>query len=397
MEEKTNLFVGYDAKRIVANATGLGNYGRNLINALTLNAPTLRMQLYIPDAGRDDLRRQVIDSPRLTYELSGYNSKLRKDLWRSHGIVRNLQHDGIDLFHGLTGELPRGLRRAGIPAVVTIHDLIFLRHPEYYHPVDVMLYRKKFHRTLKEATRVIAISECTKRDILHYGHYPEDRIDVIYQNCSTAYRHLPTQEKMQEVKQRYHLPVRYILSVGTVEARKNVGLAVRALPSLSDDIFLVIVGRQTSYAKAVKQEALRLGIATRIIWLQGVPNSDLPAIYRQAEAFVYASRYEGFGIPVIEAIQCGLPVVAATGSCLEEAGGPDSHYVDPDDPRAMAAALTTCLRGHDDAVRQERILRSQDYVRRFEGTDIAQQMMAEYQRVYLSTRRGLSTYPTGPI
>ena len=140
------------------------------------------------------------------------------------------------------------------------------------------------------------------------------------------------------------------------------------------------MGRRTPYADAVLQEADRLQVAHRVHILNGVPNADLPAIYQMAEACVYPSRYEGFGIPIIEAIQSGLPVVACTGSCLEEAGGPDSLYVSPDDAEGMADAIRRSLKGAEG--RHERILRSQQYVHRFEGTDVAGQVLALYEAFF---------------
>ena len=302
-----------------------------------------------------------------------------KALWRSHGIVKDLQRDHIDIYHGLSGELPVGIRSSGIRSVVTIHDLIFMRHPEYYYWWDVKIYAAKFHRTVKEADRIIAISECTKRDIVQLGGVSPDIIDVVYQSCSTFF-HLPADEgKKQEVNARYLLPPRYIVSVGTIEERKNILLAVKALQRLPDDLALVIVGRDTPYAEKVRRYVEENRLGHRVLFLHQVPNADLPAIYQMAEACVYPSRYEGFGIPVIEAIQSGLPVVACTGSCLEEAGGPDNLYVHPDDDEAMANALRQVVKGADG--REGRIARSQQYVRRFEGTDVASQVLNVYQHL----------------
>ena len=391
------MTIGFDAKRIVRNATGLGSYSRTLINSLTATDADTRFILYAPDEGRDDLRQQIAERPNVTFSfrsqesepsgqksylspLSSLFSPLKKSLWRSRGIVNDLQRDGVQLYHGLSGELPTGLRKAGIPGIVTIHDLIFLRHPEYYNPIDVFLYRRKFRATLREAQRIVAISECTKRDILAFSDFPEDRIDVIYQSCGTRFRQTATDEERAEVRDLYHLPERYILSVGTIEPRKNALLAVEALlqPSLSD-IHLVLVGRQTSYVrKHILPFAERNSLSGRIHLLSGVPNDHLPAIYQQALCFVYPSRYEGFGIPIIEAIQSRLPVVAATGSCLEEAGGPDCLYVHPDDAKALAEAVSRSLPGAEG--REERIERSLQYIQRFENNDIAQQMLAEYSR-----------------
>ena len=284
--------IGYDAKRIVSNGTGLGSYGRTLINSLAALEGDDELLLYAPDEGRKEWREQVRLREGVRFVYSDRKHGLGKSLWRSHGIVEDLRRDGVSLYHGLSGELPVGLRKAGIPGIVTIHDLIFMRHPEYYH----------------------AISERTRQDIIDLGGFPSDRIDLVYQSCDTRYRLLRSEDELQKIHAEYDLPPRYILNVGTVEERKNVLLAVKALEKLPADLSLIIVGRQTKYAEKVKRYIRRHQLDQRVRFLQGVPNSVLPAIYQMAEAFVYPSRYEGFGIPVIEAIQSGLPVVAATGS-----------------------------------------------------------------------------------
>ena len=162
-----------------------------------------------------------------------------------------------------------------------------------------------------------------------------------------------------------------MLNVGTIERRKNLALAVEAVDLLPQDVHLVAVGRQTDYVKELPH-------SERLHLLSGVPDEDLSAIYAQAETFVYPSRYEGFGIPIIEAIAAGLPVVACTGSCLEEAGGPYSRYVGPDDVIGMAEALKMSLRGARG--RKQRILQSREYIRRFEGNDVARQVAELYRK-----------------
>ncbi|MBR1687921.1 MAG: glycosyltransferase family 4 protein [Prevotella sp.] len=379
------LPIGMDAKRIVRNATGLGSYGRTLVNDLTrCTAETdIALRLYAPDEGRADLRGQIAGGDAMFCYPAPASWYRRvpggRALWRSHGIVADLQRDGVQLFHGLSGELPIGLRRAGIRGVVTIHDLIFLRHPEYYHWLDAKIYAWKFRQTLCEADRIIAISECTKRDIIELGGVDASKVSVVYQSFAPRFAQQPTASELAYARKEWALPSRYILSVGTIEERKNLLLAVRALPYLPERVSLVAVGRRTDYAARIEAEAQRLGVSPRVRLLSGVDDAVLPAIYAQAEAFVYPSRYEGFGIPVIEAIAAGLPVVACTGSCLEEAGGPDSLYVDPDDAEALAAAVVQSL--GDVAGREERIRRSQQYVRRFMGTDVARQVLAIYKEL----------------
>ena len=366
------MIVGFDAKRIVRNGTGLGSYGRTLVNDLIrLGNNDMQLRLYAPDEGRDDLRGQIIEGAEFCYP-AGRPSSLRKAWWRSRSIVDDLVRDGVDVFHGLSGELPVGLRRAGIRAVVTIHDLIFLRHPEYYHWFDARIYEWKFRQALREADHIIAISQRTRQDILELGGAQyADRISVIYQSFAPRFTTVVTPERRAEVRQRYKLPQRFILNVGTIERRKNLAVAVEAVDLLPQDIHLVAVGRPTPYVRELPH-------SDRLHLLSGVPDADLAAIYSLAEAFVYPSRYEGFGIPIIEAIAAGLPVVACTGSCLEEAGGPYSRYVSPDDAIGMAEALKMSLRGARG--RQERIDLSRDYIRRFQGTDVAAQVAKLYEK-----------------
>ena len=371
MRKKT---IGYDAKRIVRNGTGLGSYGRTLVNDLAPIMPDATLRLYAPDAGRDDLRCQVQSRENVRFCYPRHlRFRLQRDWWRMKGVVKDLRCDGVELYHGLSGELPEGLSAAGIPGVVTVHDLIFLRHPEFYPALDAFFYKLKFRKMLREATRIIAISACTKRDILYYGDFPEDRIDLVYQSCSTRFSQPVSPSLLVEARRKYRLPQRYVLNVGTVEVRKNILLGIRAMAKLPADLHFVIVGRQTKYQKQLDAEIRKLGLGNRIHFLQGVPNTLLPAVYRQAEAFIYPSRYEGFGVPVIEAIQSGLPVVAATGSCLEEAGGPDSLYVDPDDADGAAAAVLSAMENRTGMVE-----RSRHYVRRFENQDVASQVLEVY-------------------
>ena len=365
------MIVGIDAKRIVRNGTGLGSYGRTLVNDLIrLGDSDMQLRLYAPDEGRDELRSQIIEGAEFCYP-TGHPAALRKAWWRSHSIVSDLVRDGVEVYHGLSGELPIGLRKAGIRGIVTIHDLIFMRHPEYYHWLDTKIYEWKFRQSLREADHIIAISERTRQDILELGGEEyADRISVIYQSFAPHFSGPVNDERKAAVREKYKLPLRFVLNVGTIEARKNLALAVEAVDLLPQDIHLVAVGRQTDYVR-------QLPHSERLHLLSGVPDQDLAAIYVLAEAFVYPSRYEGFGIPIIEAIAAGLPVVACTGSCLEEAGGPYSRYVGPDDVIGMAEALKMSLRGARG--RQERILRSREYLRKFEGNDVARQVAELYK------------------
>ena len=373
----TKNIIGFDAKRIVRNGTGLGSYGRTLVNDLA-QRQDLELRLYAPDRGRDDLRSQIVECPNVSF-CYPHGGHLYGSLWRMRSVVADLQRDGVQLYHGLSGELPIGIHRSGIRSVVTIHDLIFLRHPEFYHWVDTKIYAWKFRQTLKEADHVIAISECTKRDILYYGDIDEQKISIVYQSFAPRFTAEVSDQQRSQVRRQYGLPQRYVLNVGSIEARKNVLQAVQALPLLPDDVALVIVGRHTPYTDRVLQYAHEHHLEQRIRVLHGVPDEHLPVLYAMAESFVYPSVYEGFGIPIIEAISCGLPVVACSGSCLEEAGGPDSLYVQPGDVEGMADAIRQTLIGADG--RERHVENSKKYIRRFSGCNVGDQVATIYRQL----------------
>lgn len=379
---KKQIAIGYDAKRILRNRTGLGNYGRTLVSDIAhANISGLSLHLYAPDTGIDTYRRQIALLPHTFVHTPPHSSiPVYKAYWRSKGILTNLKNDKINLFHGLSGELPLGISHTGIKSLVTIHDLIFMRHPEFYPLIDRKIYTWKFKQAIAEADHIIAISQRTKSDIIQLGDVDPTKITVVYQSCGAKFHDIPSPQAIKETQIKYNLPQRYILNVGTIEERKNILLAVRALHDLPAEVHLVIVGRSTPYVNKIqKYLSQNKTIAQRVHLLHGVEDTHLAVIYNQAEAFVYPSRYEGFGIPIIEAIHCGLPVVACTGSCLEEAGGDHCLYVNPDDIVGMSDALKHVLKGCEG--RETRISKSLEYVRRFENTNVADQMIEIYSNL----------------
>lgn len=372
--------IGFDGKRAVQNFTGLGNYSRYLLEAMQNCFPENEYILYAP---------RERENPRLFPLLGRGNMRLRlpektvwkklHSLWRVWGVTDELSADGIILYHGLSNELPLNIHwQKRIRSVVTIHDLIFRRLPECYHTIDRWIYDYKFRKACQHSDRIIAVSECTKRDIVQDYHISPEKIEVIYQGCDLTFAKEVTKEKKEEVCQHYNLPKRYILSVGTIERRKNALLAVKALAHLPEDIHLVLIGKETAYAQEVRKEADRLGLSRRMHLRQGIPFADLPAIYQCAEVFIYPSVYEGFGIPILEALNSHVPVVAATGSCLEEAGGAHSIYVNPNDVEGAAEAISQAM--HPE-IRHRMVEEGLKWAARFNATQMAQQTMECYERL----------------
>lgn len=374
------LKIGYDGKRAVQNFTGLGNYSRYVIEALQAHFPDHDYLLYAPKE-KENLRLAPLlkaGNVRVCLPASKWWKKASA-LWRIGGMRRQLEEEGIMLYHGLSNELPLNIHKTkGVKSIVTIHDLIFRRLPQCYPLIDRQIYDYKFRKACQNADRIIAVSECTKRDIISDYHIPADKIEVICQGCDPAFAVPAPAEKREEVRRRYALPDRYILSVGTIEERKNTLLAAQAMSRLPEELHLVLVGKETPYADRIKAYIKENRLENRVHLLHGIPFADLPAIYQCAEVFVYPSLYEGFGIPILEALNSRIPVVAATGSCLEEAGGSHSLYVNPHDPEAMATAIRQTLLPEQ---RTRMIAEGEKWASRFNSAQMAAQTMACYKRV----------------
>jgi glycosyltransferase involved in cell wall biosynthesis len=366
--------IGFDGKRAANNLTGLGNYSRSLIAHLANYFPQNQYFVYSP---------KVKDNPQIKFftNTKGILLKLPETkglLWRTLGIKRQLIKDQIDLYHGLSHELPIGIHKTGIRSIVTIHDLIFIRFPQNFGAIDRFIYKLKTKYACEQADRIVAISEQTKQDIIEFYKVHPDKIEVVYQSCDDSFKTVADDEVKKAVKEKYNLPDQYILNVGTIETRKNLVTLIKALKNVNEDYKLVVIGKKTAYFKLVEEEIQKLGLKERVIFLKNIPFTDLPVIYQLAATFAYPSVFEGFGIPIIEALYTLVPVVAATGSCLEEAGGPSSLYVQPYDHVAMAKAINTILA--DPNLQSEMKEKGITYVQKFNNEQISRQMMQLYTK-----------------
>ncbi|RZA01404.1 MAG: glycosyltransferase family 1 protein [Sphingobacteriaceae bacterium] len=366
--------IGYDAKRAFLNNTGLGNYSRWLIKAMAGYHPDNNYYLYTPKAKANSRLNFLKDHGNI-HIVTPLNN-LFTSLWRSKGIVADLKRDGIELFHGLSHEIPLGIKQSGIKSVVTVHDLIFMRFPHQFGRINHWIYTAKIKYACRVADKIIAVSQKTKDDIIELLGIAPKKIEVVYQGCDPSFSVVQTAEQKLAVKQKYNLPDEFILSVGTIEERKNLLLTVKALLLVNDGIPLVVVGKPTPYINKVKAFIANNNLSDRAIFLHDVAFHDLPAIYQQANVFVYVSRYEGFGIPLLEAINCGTPAIAAAGSCLEEAGGPNSLYVNPDDAAGLAANINKVLK--DETLRQQMAEKGRQYAAEFAEEKLSLQLMQLY-------------------
>lgn len=369
--------IGYDAKRAFLNRTGLGNYSRWLIRAIVSFYPQHSYYLYTPKVKPGNVNRFPDGVSNATTVRPA--SRFFTSYWRSTGIIKDLKRDQIDLYHGLSHELPAGIDKSGIKSVVTVHDLIFMRFPQYFGAINRFIYGTKLKHACRIADKIIAMSERTKQDLIELLKISPGKIEVIYQGCDPVFKQAATEQEKQAIRKKYNLPQEFILSVGTIEERKNLLLLIKALPGVTNPIKLAAIGRQTDYAKRVKQLISDLDLEDRVTFLDTIDFTDLPAIYQSAKVFVYPSRYEGFGIPILEALCSGTPVIASTGSCLEEAGGPDSLYTDPDNAKELAEKLNRVL--NDESLHQKMAVKGKEYSGNFDDEKLAAQMMAVYKNI----------------
>ena len=377
----TKMTIAFDGKRASNNRTGLGNYSRHIIGLLAKFFPENRYVIFLTKPNKNEQLREIFEqNPKIETVLpkKGLWKKL-SSLWRVFGIRNEIAEYENIIYHGLSNELPLTIKKTNAKSVVTIHDLIFLKFPKYYKYFDRKIYAYKFRKACENADKIIAVSECTKRDVVDIFNINPDKIRVIYQGCDKGFKTPIPDDVLNDVRKKYNLPDRYLLNVGSIEERKNALLIVKALPLLTEKMPLVIVGKRTKYTAEIEKEAEKLGVKDFLFIFDKVPFEDLAPMYRMSEIFIYPSRYEGFGIPIIEAICCGVPVIAATGSCLEEAGGPDCIYVDPDDEKALAAAIEKF--STDTAFRQNSIDSSKKYVEKFSEEIQANQLIECYKEI----------------
>ncbi len=372
--------IGFEAKRFFTNLTGLGNYSRFVIDALSTFHPDHQYILYSPRKGTPRDTQHVLIRPNISVVTPPKTYKLLKasSLWRTWGISRHPSMQKLNIFHGLSHELPVGLP-PHIKKVVTVHDLIFLRYPQFYNQVDIWIYKSKLVYACQTADKIIAISQQTANDLVEFLEVDPQKIVVIYQGCHANFITSLSCEHVDAVKKKYRLPDEYLLNVGTVEPRKNLLQLVRALALMpaASRIPLVVLGRHTPYFKTVVEEATRLGIHDKIIFMENVPFADFPAIYQAAKIFIYPSLFEGFGIPLVEAIESKVPVITSKGSCFSEAAGPAAQYVDPLNPQELTECI---LRVLSDEELQSRMKQAcYVHVQRFRPDAIARELMNLYE------------------
>ena len=369
-----NSALAFDAKRAFHNPTGLGNYSRFILSGLADRyADRYSFHLMNPKPGPLFSERDpILKEERPDGIYSTFSS-----LWRSAGMYKDLRKMDVRLFHGLSNELPAGLSLQNIRSIVSIHDLIFESHPQFYRPADRWIYQKKFRSAAQNADRVLCVSARTREELIERYGIAEEKIFVHYQSCHTAFRK-DGDIKDRQVLKELNLPDQYALSVGTVEPRKNLRSSLEALKEL--DIPLVVIGKGGAYRKQCMDFATENGMGHRLFWLSDIVAEQLASLYRCAALSLYPSEVEGFGIPIIEALFSRCPVVTNRKGVFPEAGGPDSWYVDPREPEEIRSAIRSILDDTKDA--ESRTAKGLAYAQKhFDPDGLIDQLNGHYQEL----------------
>lgn len=369
--------IAFDAKRAYLNNSGLGNYARTLIKSLDQYYPENEYTLFTTKQSESDFQKFISTKQNITLkEPEHFIDKKLRSRWRSYGITEMLKEKHVDVYHGLSNELPFNISQFKGKKIVTIHDLIFLKFPKLYPYLDRKIYNKKFRHACDIADVIIAISEETKRDIEEHYFIPENKIKVVYQSCDELYYKKTDDEYARSVGEKYSLPERFLLYVGTIEERKNLLTIVKALKEVKD-IPLVVIGNKKTYFNKVKEFMIANGLQNRILALENVEHSEMPVIYNKADVFIFPSFIEGFGIPIIEALTSRTPVITTKGGCFPEAGGPDSLYVDPQNASEIAEKINLLL--GSEQIRKDIAQKGYEYSQKFHPKNVSAQLMTLYK------------------
>jgi glycosyltransferase involved in cell wall biosynthesis len=364
------MLIGIDASRAATQErTGTENYSLQLIRHLLALESGHRYRLYFnrpPTVElfpmRADLELRVMPFPRLWTHL-----RLSWEMARQPPDVLFVPAHVLPLVH------PRS-------SVVTVHDLGYRHYPEAHPLLDRLYLDLSTRYNARAARRVIAVSQATQDDLVqHYGIEP-DKITVVYSGWDERMRPVEDEATIEGVKARYHVRGEYVLYVGTLQPRKNLGRLLEAFGLLrkraqrGEAPGLVIAGRKGWLYDQITQQVERLGLESEVVFPGYVPQDDLPALLSGARLFVFPSLYEGFGLPVLEAMACGTPVLCSNVSSLPEVAGDAALLVDPLDVKGMAKAMNRLLQ--DEGLRTELVERGYRQVRQFSWERCARETLA---------------------
>jgi glycosyltransferase involved in cell wall biosynthesis len=376
--------IGFEAKRATHNFRGLGNYSRGLIEGLLEYYPEDDLFLYAPptkDKRAEKWLESLSPKAHLKFPKSFLEIKL-SSFWRSFILTRDVTKDNLDILHGLSHEIPYRLKGfKPFKKIVTMHDLIYLRYPEFFPFIDRVVYSQKFKYSCTHSDKILAICQQTKNDLIHFFGIDEKKIIVHYQSCSPLFYHQLNNSTIEAVKNKYQLNGPFILNVGAFEERKNQLTLLESFAEIADKVEenLVFIGQGKKYKMQVEERIKALKLNHRVQILNSVSFDELPAVYQCAKVFCFPSHFEGFGIPIIEALFSKLPIITSFGSSFPESAGPDSYFIDPLSKASLSLGLLKVL--GDQTLQNRMILNGFEFAQRFHRRESSARLMDIYRQV----------------
>lgn len=337
------MHICLDVSPTAQKHAGLGRYAGEIARALAEYKSQYQLSLFYNREGKAELPDYLRYLPYRTVKVGNKPWRMGVLLSQMTRWPMDETFGAVDIFHA-TNHLLAHFRHAR--TVYTLHDLIFLRYPEYHLPYNRWYLTFAMPRYLRAADAIVTPSEWSKQDAMAYYGLPESKIKVIYEAPAPTFQPISDPANLARIKQQYHLPEKFILNVGTIEPRKNLSRLLEAFqPLLTNwpDLKLVLIGKKGWLYESFFQRLQALGLEERVIFPGYVAEADLPAFYQLAEVFVFPSLSEGFGLPPLEAMACGVPVVSSISSSLPEVVGEAGLLVDPTDAAALHQALRRVL------------------------------------------------------
>ena len=369
--------IGFDAKRLFNNPTGLGNYSRTLVRSIKLYLPEMPLYLYSPQATDNSITAPFWKDDAYTVQTS---SHFFDSYWRAVGIKKLLDKDKIDIYHGLSHELPFGIQHCKTKSVVSIHDVISQIMPQHYASFDRLFYHLKLKNALQNADDIVAISQNTKNDLVDFYKVSPQKISVIYQSCDPVFYQEQTQQSQIQAQYELNLPANYLLFVGAHHPRKNLTTLLKAYSrlDLSSRIPLLVVSKGL-FSAPLKKLCIRLNILDKVLWRSDIRTANqLKFVYQSAKALIFPSLYEGFGLPIVEALLSKTPVLCSNTAAMPEAAGPDSWFFDPVEEEDILHCLEVFFKHTND--HESRVQKGYEYaMQHFAPQTIAQQWLQQYR------------------
>lgn len=335
--------IAFDAKRALNNTSGLGNYSRTLLNGLMQAFPDNQFQLFSPK-----VNEALLAELHGTFSMQLPQSTLYKTihpLWRSFGLSKQLHQSRADLYHGLSNELPLNAHTFRMAKVVTIHDLLYLHHPEDFPFIDRKMYHLKTAYACRNADMITVNSLQTKEDVIRLMAVPEKKVALVYHAVQPRFLHSYTQAEVEAMRQQYNLPATFLMQPGSFLGRKNHLRTLKAFAAIANktDCHLVFAGNGGKAQKQIENYLALHQLQSRVHILKNITAADMPLVYRAAKAVIYPSINEGFGLPILEAFASKVPVITTAGKCFAEVAGDAAVFIDPLSENDIANAITEVL------------------------------------------------------